>query len=263
VNRRTIRDIQYGPERFELLDFHAVGDLNGPYPLIVFAHPGGWHTGNKEMVEDDPLFPHLLKREVHIASINYSLAPLRYPLAERDAMRAVQFLRCHAQRLHIREDMLIGWGISAGGVNLGLTAFGPDAARPNSPDPVERCSSALQGISLVSTPTDFTLLGYHPQVAFHLGANNENQWNDLPPTYKLGASIVHHATTSKTPIPPVFLDYPPGMPDPNLNDPHNRVFGLNLLQAIQGGGKASMATSFEREERAEQAIAWIDELIGS
>ncbi|HEV7224889.1 MAG TPA: alpha/beta hydrolase, partial [Pirellulales bacterium] len=108
----THSDVAYGPHERNVLDFwQAEGD--GPRPLLVYIHGGGWTGGDKQQ-KPEAIWP-WLKKGISYAAINYRLtgeAPLPAPV--HDAARAIQFLRTKAAEWNIRTDRIALTGGSAG-----------------------------------------------------------------------------------------------------------------------------------------------------
>jgi arylformamidase len=68
----TKSDVPYGADARNVLDFwDASGD--GPRPLLIYIHGGGWLTGDKS--KKGPTFQPFLDRGISIAAINYRLPP--------------------------------------------------------------------------------------------------------------------------------------------------------------------------------------------
>ena len=90
----TQANVSYGPDPMNVIDFwKAEGD--GPRPLLVYIHGGGWTGGDKKTNESR--FRPFLEKGVSYAAINYRLtgqAPLPAPV--HDAARAIQFIRSKA-----------------------------------------------------------------------------------------------------------------------------------------------------------------------
>ena len=95
----THAEVSYGPHARNVLDFwKAEGD--GPRPLLVYIHGGGWTGGDKK--QDTARYQPFLDKGISCAAINYRLsgeAPLPAPV--HDAARAIQFLRTKAAEWNI------------------------------------------------------------------------------------------------------------------------------------------------------------------
>ncbi|HKI20675.1 MAG TPA: alpha/beta hydrolase, partial [Isosphaeraceae bacterium] len=108
----TYADVSYGPHPRNVLDFwKAAGQ--GPRPLLVYIHGGGWTGGDKK--QDTKHYQPFLDNGISCAAINYRLtgqAPLPAPV--HDAARAIQFLRTQASEWNIDTKHIALTGGSAG-----------------------------------------------------------------------------------------------------------------------------------------------------
>lgn len=89
-------------------------DSDGPHPVVVYFHGGGWVLGSE--VSDDPMCRDLCVRSgAAIVSVNYRHAPeARFPAAADDGLAAVQWVAAHAEELGVLGDRLAVAGWSAG-----------------------------------------------------------------------------------------------------------------------------------------------------
>ncbi|MDH5521662.1 MAG: alpha/beta hydrolase, partial [Acidimicrobiia bacterium] len=103
----------------------------GPHPIIVYYHGGGWVLG--DAVSDDPLCRDLCVRtDSIIVSVDYRHAPEhRFPAAVDDGWAALQWVSENAESLGGLPDQLAVAGWSAGG-NLAavMTQQARDAGGP-------------------------------------------------------------------------------------------------------------------------------------
>ena len=94
---------------------------NGPFPLVINIHGGGFVFGSKYMALDDILRPGL-EKGFAVASINYRLSgEAKFPAAIEDTKAAIRFLRANAKKYLLNPDRFSTWGQSAGG-NLSALA---------------------------------------------------------------------------------------------------------------------------------------------
>jgi cation diffusion facilitator CzcD-associated flavoprotein CzcO/acetyl esterase/lipase len=86
----------------------------GPHPLVVYFHGGGWVLGDLD--SDDPLCRDLCARSgAAVVSVNYRHAPeARFPAAADDAFAAVRWVDAHAVELGGIPGQLAVAGWSAG-----------------------------------------------------------------------------------------------------------------------------------------------------
>jgi acetyl esterase/lipase len=139
----TYANVSYGPHERNVLDFwRAEGD--GPRPLLVNIHGGGWTSGDKSAVAGLP--QRWLAKGVSVASINYRYSGIAIlPAPVHDAARALQFLRSKAAEWNIRSERICLIGLSAGACTSMWLLCHDDLADPNSADPVLRQSTRVAG----------------------------------------------------------------------------------------------------------------------
>ncbi|MEO6652256.1 MAG: alpha/beta hydrolase fold domain-containing protein [Ilumatobacteraceae bacterium] len=115
-----------GPDVGEIVDGTlpgAAGDLDyrlyrpssqGPHPVVVYFHGGGWVLGNLE--SDDPFCRDLCDRSgAIVVSVDYRHAPEHpYPAAADDASAAVGWIAAHAIELGGIPGQIVVAGWSAG-----------------------------------------------------------------------------------------------------------------------------------------------------
>ncbi len=97
------------------------GGFDGPPPVVVFLHGGGWVLGS---VESHDAVTRFLCRHGRVAvlSVDYRLAPEHpFPAAVEDAVHAVRWARRHGERWGYDGSRLAVAGDSAGG-NLSAVA---------------------------------------------------------------------------------------------------------------------------------------------
>ena len=142
----THADLPYGPHERQTLDFWtAAGD--GPRPLVVIIHGGGWINGDKRL-KRPPLAP-FLDRGISVAAINYRLAPAHsLPAPVHDAARAIQFLRWKGETLGIDPDRIGLTGTSAGACTSMWLLLHDDRADPTAADPVLRTSTRVRAAAV-------------------------------------------------------------------------------------------------------------------
>jgi cation diffusion facilitator CzcD-associated flavoprotein CzcO/acetyl esterase/lipase len=117
---------------------------DGPHPVVVYFHGGGWVLGDLD--SDDPLCRDLCARTgTVVVSVNYRHAPeARFPAAARDAFAAVQWAAANSSELGGIPGQLAVAGWSAGG-NIAAVAcqLARDAGGPR-----------ISGQVLISPVTD-------------------------------------------------------------------------------------------------------------
>ena len=137
----THANIAYGPAARNVLDFwQAKGD--GPRPLLVFIHGGGWTGGDKKQAPKT--VQKFLDKGISYAAINYRLTgEAILPAPVYDAARAIQFLRTKAADWQIDTQHIALTGGSAGACSSMWLLLHDDLADPQATDPVLRESTRV------------------------------------------------------------------------------------------------------------------------
>jgi arylformamidase len=137
----TQAEVAYGPHTRNVLDFWQA-EGQGPRPLLVYIHGGGWVGGDKK--QDTSNYQSFLDRGISCAAVNYRLtgeAPLPAPV--HDAARAIQFLRTKAADWNIDTEHIALTGGSAGACTSMWILLHDDLADPQSADPVLKESTRV------------------------------------------------------------------------------------------------------------------------
>ena len=90
-------------------------DTQGPFPVLLFFHGGGWVTGNIDSY--DKVCTDMARLTRHtVVSVDYRLAPEhRFPAGPEDCYLAARELFTHSDLLGITPDQITLIGDSAGG----------------------------------------------------------------------------------------------------------------------------------------------------
>lgn len=164
----SFANVKYGEDERNVFDLW-LADGNGPTPLAIYIHGGGFKSGSKEKLNPNDL-SRLLRSGISVAAINYryvTTAPL--PAAHHDARRAVQFLRSKADEWNLDKDRVAAFGGSAGAQICMWLAFSDEMANPGSTDPIERESTRLTCVATAGGQTTNDLNFYRDQLAPLLG----------------------------------------------------------------------------------------------
>jgi acetyl esterase/lipase len=136
---------------------------DGPFPLLVFIHGGGWMYGDRRVYTNE-IRTHAAERGFVAVSLDYRLmdpdrknvAAHPWPAQIDDVRCAIRFLRANAKRYAIDPARVGATGHSAGGqlsllVGLEEPNRPPDAEWPDA-------SSRVQAVVNQSGPTDLAAL---------------------------------------------------------------------------------------------------------
>lgn len=147
----TQGDVSYGADEKQAIDFwQAKGE--GPRPLVVYIHGGGWIGGDKVRAKRD--VQPFLSEGISYASVNYRLSgQASLPAPVMDAARAIQFIRSKAAEWNIRKDRIALTGGSAGACTSMWLLCHDDLADPESDDPVSRESTRVTAAAVAGGQT--------------------------------------------------------------------------------------------------------------
>lgn len=118
------RDVEYGQAAGVSLRLDAsVPEGDGPFPVALLVHGGGWSGGDKANVGSEgkgadvtPWFAPLTAAKYTWFSINYRLAPThRWPACFEDVQTAIRWVKAHAKEFKGDPARIVIFGHSAGG----------------------------------------------------------------------------------------------------------------------------------------------------
>ena len=139
------KDVEYGKAGDEtlLLDVNSPNG-NGPFPIAIIVHGGGWTRGDKQGDEGEKvLFAPLTDANFVWFSINYRLAPKnRWPACYDDVKTAIRWVKANAAKYKGDPNRIALFGYSAGGQLACLAAVTADKA------------TAVQALVGLAAPTD-------------------------------------------------------------------------------------------------------------
>jgi acetyl esterase/lipase len=99
----------------ERLDLYVPTTGTGPFPVVVWIHPGGWQSGDKALPSTAPQLK-LVQNGFALASVNYRLSHQAvFPAQIADVKAAVRWLRARATQYRLDPSRIGAWGSSAGG----------------------------------------------------------------------------------------------------------------------------------------------------
>ncbi len=123
---KSYTDVAYASESAsQVLDLYVpAGD--GPCPLVILVHGGGFQFGDKQMPLVQSMFA-LRDAGYAVATVNYRLSgEATFPAAVADVKAAVRYLRANASQYNLDADRFAIWGESAGAYLAVMTAITDD-----------------------------------------------------------------------------------------------------------------------------------------
>lgn len=150
---RQYRDLPYGAHALQKLDIYLPEQGEGPFPVIVNVHGGGFTHCDKH---DFHLYPTLfaLQQGFAVVAVNYRLSPeVHYPEHLYDLERALLWIKHNGLEKGLDVDKVCLWGTSAGG-NLVLHAA-CHRGLPLPPELQEARSIPIRAVAALCPAIDF------------------------------------------------------------------------------------------------------------
>lgn len=275
--RRKWLDIAYAStSQAQKLDLYLPEEGDGPFPVIVHIHGGGFAIGDKRDIHLLPLLRGL-QRGYAVASVNYRLSgEAIFPAGLQDVKAAIRWLRANSDQHQLDGDRIVAWGGSSGGNLAAMVCLTPDVAE-------------LEDLSLGNAeipcnvqaavdwfgPTDFLKMD-EQLVESGLGLADHSD-ADSPESRYLGAKITkipetvrraNPMTYVRAGMPPILIQH--GRLDPLVPVQQSDIFAQRLAQivapdrfefdileeAVHGD------PLFESEENLDRVFRFIDRHLG-
>lgn len=201
---KTFKDIPYvtaGHER-QRLDLYLPESTEGPLPLLIWVHGGGWQNGSKE--NGLPMRQGWTGRGYAVASLNYRLSGHAiFPAQIEDCKAAIRWLRAHASEYGLDPDRFGVWGSSAGGHLVALLGTSGDVKEFDVGEHLDH-SSRVQAVCDYYGPTDFEAFVTRPGYESHASPTS-------PEAKLLGGTVLENLelAAKANPITHVTNDDPP------------------------------------------------------
>ena len=278
----TLTNVAYAnTSATQVLDLY-IPEGNGPFPVVVNIHPGGFFTGDKDMVPGTP-GKAMLEAGYAIASINYRLSgEAAFPAAVQDAKAAVRFLRANAAEYKLNPDKIAAFGQSAGGNLASMLGTSGDVAEFDDPSLGNAgVSSRVQAVINWFGPNDFAVMDEQAKAQGCSASDQTHSAADSPESKYLGAPVptVPDLVNQANPITYITEDDPPflvqkGDQDCTIAIENTKMLadalaaaGLDvrydLLQGVgHGDGFGSTTPVFESEENSQALVDFLNTKLG-
>lgn len=248
IKNLVYHDLEKTPQ---MLDLYRPWNVEGPLPVVMWVHGGGWKQGSKDQCPATWLVSH----GYAVASIDYRLTDVaQWPAQIDDCRTAVRWLREHADEYGLDSEHIAAWGGSAGGH---LVALLGTLDSPNT----ETVSSRVQAVCDWYGPTD--LLTMPPNVV-SLPERTADDVARSNGAKLLGGTVREHPELAKqasaiyqvSPDDPPFLimhgDQDPGVPLEQSARFHRKLQAagvpttLHIVEGAGHGGKEFRTTDVQQ-----------------
>lgn len=210
----------------------------GPFPVVIYIHGGGWHSGDKR----DNLAGWLVEHGYAVVNVNYRLSTEGpFPAQIHDCKAAVRWVRATAHKMRFDADRIGALGDSAGGHLAALlgTSAGVKSLEGKGGHP--RQSSRIQAVCDFFGPTELVSAWQETTV--------EGEWGVRMYQMLLGGTdleSVKEQAQQASPVTYVTADDPPflilhGTDDEIINVRQSRL----LHEALKEKGVSSQLRIFE------------------
>ncbi len=235
------KDLPYTPAAgTQKLDLY-LPEGDGPFPVVVHIHGGGFKFGDKGMLGAG-VGEALLNAGYAIASIDYRLSgEATFPAAVQDAKAAVRFLRANAEQYQLDPNKIAAFGFSAGGNLASMLGTSGDVVEFDDPALGNAdVSSRVQAVVDWFGPTDFGQMDAQAQAQ---GCAADDQTHGAADSFEslyLGAAVSESAelVQQANPITYITSDDPPFLLQKGDQDCTVPIAQSQLLaDALQAAGR--------------------------
>lgn len=266
--KRKFLDIQYGTLPEQILDIYLPDEGEGPFPLIIYVHGGGWSMGNRREGALDCIIG-ALNCGYAILTLDYRLVPkVVFPEFLYDVKTAVRWARAHAAQYGFDPARFGMVGDSAGGhlsLMVGFTANHPEY------------EGEQYGWAGYSSEVQAIIDMYGPAVL----DGDANAWlaeNGLPPRPATSSDAMSRTFTADknmlrliSPISYVHRNIPPTMIQQGGSDPvvpkQHSILTAKRIEEVCGKARVDLRIYPERthsdhafmtEENCKEAVEFFD-----
>ncbi|MEM7799305.1 MAG: alpha/beta hydrolase [Chloroflexota bacterium] len=276
-------DVPYGTvSETQTLNIYLPNEGEGPFPVIVVTHGGGFMSGSATGGDVADMFEGV-NRGYAVASVNYRLSgEATFPAAVNDVRAAVRFLKANADLYDLDRDKMAVWGASAGGNLASMVGTTPnvDALNGDNTENLDYDSSVravvdwFGPIEFLAMDEQFERLGIDPA----LGATDRNR---SPESRYIGQRISLDSELTEQANPTAYIDtldvetapsffIQHGTEDANVPLLQSENFAAALTavlgedkvtyHVIEGAGHGT--EEFSTEENLDLVFEFLDEALG-
>ncbi|GAB5443191.1 MAG: hypothetical protein Fues2KO_35400 [Fuerstiella sp.] len=234
-----------------------VAKADAPTPAMVYIHGGGWRAGSKNRVPAW-LRSFVTSGTLSVVSVEYRFTDVApHPAQVNDCLRAIQFVRHHADDWNIDPNRIGVTGGSAGGHLSAYVALHDDVADQSSDDKVKGQSSRVACAVSFAGPTDWSLLTTiehkHPAYRQLIGYDPATPASELAADRVRSVSPISFVSKDDPPVMQVHGDNDSVVPLQHARNLHDKLKAAGVesqLVVIAGGTHSVAGAGGETSERA-------------
>ena len=270
--RRKFLDCPYGEDPKQALDIYLPNDGAGPFPIVFFAHGGGWSGGNKGDVQVVP-FIGGVNRGYAVVSLDYRLLPnVRYPENMFDIKIAMRWVAQNAETYLLDPSRTALCGASAGAHLTMMAAFTQGQAAFE--DELDAPTCRVLAVVNQFGPTDFTKHHAHYDESGFPRAQMPGVPSALDDMLCVKAESVPNMLRFINPLDNVHPNIPPMLIQHGKRDPivpyQQGVELYEKIISVAGAGRAELDLSenfmhadpgYAADESVERIFSFIDKYL--
>lgn len=175
----------------------------GPHPVALVVHGGGWRIGDRNYADAAVLARALAQEGIAAVSLSHRHAPRHvHPAQIEDLRAAIRWVRAHASGLGLDPARVAAVGTSSGGHLVALLATQDEPA-----DPRERTKPDC--VVAISAPFDLLPNGSEPATTIQINLVRGYLGLDAEPDVDRKIALLHERGRDASPLAWVSPDDPP------------------------------------------------------
>jgi acetyl esterase/lipase len=260
----------------EKLDIYLPNTGNGPFPVIVAIHGGGFKMGDKNTGEVNDMLTGLNKGYA-VVCVNYRLSgEATFPAAVYDVKAAIRFIKANASKYNLNPNKIAAWGDSAGanlasllGTSAGVSTL-EDLSMGNSSQ-----TSKVQAVVDFYGPINFLTMDDEFKASGKSSSATHNAANSFESLY-MGAAITTIPDKVKQANPttyissntvPFFMENGtadinvPTVQSENFAAALKKVIGKDKVTYIKLKGAGHGGSQFDTTDNLNKVFAFLDKYL--
>jgi len=271
-------DIAYGNlSEAQKLDIYLPNEGEGPFPVIIAIHGGGFMQGDKTGKDLTSMLEGV-NRGYAVVPVNYRLSgEAVFPAAISDVKAAIRYIKANAEKYNLDPGNIVAWGNSAGGNLASLVGTtGDDDSLDGENTGNLEYSSEVKAVVDWFGPLEFLKLDEQFQESGITPKLGERSSDMSPESKYIGGNITENAELAEKANPTYYItkDDPyfliqHGTADPNVPIQQSidfkgkltNILGkekvtLSLLEGAGHGGE-----QFDAKENLEEVFEFLNRVV--